>query len=445
MRIGVFGAGYVGLVTGTCFAEMGNDVVVCDVDPEKIARLRRVDIPIYEPGLEELVERNMIEDRLRFTAEPEEAVRGREVVFIAVGTPADEDGSADLRHVLDVARTIARIAEGPKVVVNKSTVPVGTVDRVREAMAAESDHAFEVVSNPEFLKEGTAIDDFMKPDRIVVGVEGSGSREVMESLYAPFVRTGNPVHFMDPRSAEMTKYAANAMLATRITFMNEIANLCDRVGANVDQVRIGVGSDRRIGASFLFPGAGFGGSCFPKDVRALARLAAEKGYDFRTLHAVDEVNEWQKGLLARRVRERFGDDLTGCRFAVWGLSFKPRTDDIREAPALVLIEQLLEAGAEVVAFDPEAMENAARLFGERIDFAADAYEALEGADALLIVTEWNEFRFPDFERMKERLGSPVVIDGRNVYDPGRMAELGFEYVSIGRPDRAHVESSAEKG
>ncbi|MGH7566330.1 MAG: UDP-glucose dehydrogenase family protein [Gemmatimonadota bacterium] len=433
MHVGVFGAGYVGLVTGTCFAEMGNDVVICDVDEKRVAGLRRGRIPIYEPGLEEMLKRNLENHRLRFTADPEEAVNASEVIFVAVGTPSDEDGSADLSHVLAVAREIGRHADGPRIVVNKSTVPVGTGRKVREALAENSPHEFSVVSNPEFLKEGTAVEDFMKPDRVVVGADDDRAREVMKRLYAPFIRTGNPICFMDVASSEMTKYAANAMLATRITFMNEIANLCERVGANVDEVRIGVGSDRRIGPAFLFPGAGFGGSCFPKDVRALERLADEVGYEFPIMRAVHAVNEAQKRLLGEKIRRHFGEDLTGRRFAVWGVAFKPRTDDIREAPALILIEDLLFAGAEVAVFDPEAMDNARRVLGDRVTFSDSAHEALEGADALVVVTEWNEFRFPDFDRIKKSLKEPVVFDGRNVYDPRAMSDLGFVYVSIGRP------------
>ena len=435
MHVAVFGAGYVGLVTGTCFAEMGNDVTICDVDEARVAMLRQGRIPIYEPGLEEILGRNLENDRLRFTTDAGEAVVASEVIFIAVGTPADEDGSADLTHVLDVARVIGRHADGPRVVVNKSTVPVGTAAKVEGALAEVSPHAFSVVSNPEFLKEGSALEDFMKPDRVVVGASDERARETMRKLYAPFVRTGNPIYFMDVASAEMTKYAANAMLATRITFMNEIANLCDRVGANVDEVRIGIGSDRRIGPAFLFPGVGFGGSCFPKDVQALERLADEVGYEFPIVRAVHAVNEAQKRLLAVKIRRRFGDDLSGRRFAVWGIAFKPRTDDIREAPALVLIEDLLAAGAEVVAYDPEAMDNARRVLGDRVTFADSAHEALEGADALVVVTEWNEFRFPDFERISKALKEPVVFDGRNVYDPRAMADMGFDYHSIGRPGR----------
>jgi UDPglucose 6-dehydrogenase len=441
MRVGVFGAGYVGLVTGTCLAEMGNDVVVCDIDPERVAMLRSGFMPIYEPGLDELVQRNLGERRLRFTTEAGETVAHGEVLFIAVGTPSDVDGSADLSAVLGVAREIGRHADGPKIVVNKSTIPVGTAEKVRAILSEVSDHEFHVVSNPEFLKEGTAVEDFMKPDRVVVGSLEPAAREVMRALYAPFVRTGNPILFMDPRSAEMTKYAANAMLAARITFMNEIANLCDLVGADVDHVRIGLGSDRRIGPAFLFPGIGFGGSCFPKDVRALEQLAHQMSYDFQIIKAVHRVNDSQKRLLVDRMRAHFGGDLSSRRFALWGLAFKPRTDDVREAPSLVVIEALLSAGAQVCAFDPEAMDNARLLFGERIDYAANAYQALEGADALVVVTEWNEFRFPDFVRVRSLLKNPVVFDGRNVYDPQRMAAMGFVYYSIGRPSGSRSPAS----
>lgn len=433
MRVGVFGAGYVGLVTGTCFAEMGNDVVVCDLDEKRVADLCRGTIPIYEPGLEEMLQRNLENHRLRFTTDSEDVVNASEVLFVAVGTPSDEDGSADLTHVLAVAREIGRHADGPRIVVNKSTVPVGTGRKVRAALSETSIHEFSVVSNPEFLKEGTAVEDFMKPDRVVVGAEDERAREVMKRLYAPFVRTGNPILFMDVASAEMTKYAANAMLATRITFMNEIANLCERVGANVDEVRIGVGSDKRIGPAFLFPGVGFGGSCFPKDVRALERLADEVEYEFPIMRAVHAVNETQKRMLGRKIRHHFGADLSGRRFAVWGIAFKPRTDDIREAPALAVIEDLLSAGAEVAVFDPEAMDNARRVLGDRVTYAGSALDAIEGADALVLVTEWNEFRFPDFDRIKKALKEPVIFDGRNVYDPRTMGELGFTYHSVGRP------------
>ena len=435
MNLGVFGAGYVGLVTATCLAEMGHHVVCCDIDAERVSRLQRGEVPIFEPGLEELVQSNMAEGRLRFTTDPAMTVRDSQVLFIAVGTPPDEDGSADVRYVLEVARTIGMLADAPKIVVNKSTVPVGTADRVRQVLAGASRHECIVVSNPEFLKEGTAVEDFMKPDRIVVGADDDEGREVLKAIYSPFLRTGNPVLFMDTRSAEMTKYAANAMLATRITFMNEIANLCERVGADVDAVRAGIGSDRRIGSSFLFPGVGFGGSCFPKDVQALERLADEVAYGFDIIRAVHRVNESQKRLLVDRVIERFGEDLSGRRFAVWGLAFKPRTDDIREAPALVIIRELLERGATVRAFDPKAVENTRGVFGDGVEFTGEAYEALEGADALIVVTEWNEFRFPDFDRIKRSLRQPVVFDGRNVYEPESMAGQGFEYYSIGRPRR----------
>ncbi|HET9582044.1 MAG TPA: UDP-glucose/GDP-mannose dehydrogenase family protein [Gemmatimonadota bacterium] len=433
MNLGVFGAGYVGLVTATCLAEMGHHVVCCDIDAERVARLQRGEVPIFEPGLEELLQSNMAEGRLRFTTDPAATVKESEVLFIAVGTPPDEDGSADVRHVLEVARTIGRFADGPRIVVNKSTVPVGTADRVREVLAESTRHACIVVSNPEFLKEGTAVEDFMKPDRIVVGADDEEGREVLRAIYSPFLRTGNPVLFMDTRSAEMTKYAANAMLATRITFMNEIANLCDRVGADVDAVRAGIGSDRRIGSSFLFPGVGFGGSCFPKDVQALERLADEVAYDFDIIRAVHRVNELQKRLLVDRVIARFGEDLKGRRFAIWGLAFKPRTDDIREAPSLVIIRELLLRGATIRAFDPKAVDNTRGVFDDGVEFTSEAYEALIEADALIVVTEWNEFRFPDFERIRRSLKEPVVFDGRNVYEPTSMAELGFEYHSIGRP------------
>ena len=433
MHVGVFGAGYVGLVTGTCFAEMGNEVICCDVDAERVSRLRRGEVPIYEPGLEELLRRNSDEGRLSFTIDAAETVRRSETLFIAVGTPSDEDGAADLSRVLEVARTIARHANAPKVIVNKSTVPVGTADKVRAVLGETSEYTHQVVSNPEFLKEGTAVDDFMRPDRIVVGADDPASSEVLKSLYAPFVRTGNPILMMDTRSAEMTKYAANAMLATRITFMNEIANLCERVGADVDKVRAGVGTDRRIGSSFLFPGVGFGGSCFPKDVRALKRLADDVDYGFPLIRAVHEVNESQKRLLGTKIRLHFGDELDGVRLALWGLAFKPRTDDVREAPALALIEDLLASGVSITAFDPKAMPNARRLLGDRISYATDAYAALDEADGLIVMTEWNEFRFPDFARVRSALRGPVIFDGRNVYDPAALTAEGFIYYSIGRP------------
>jgi UDPglucose 6-dehydrogenase len=434
MRIAIIGSGYVGLVAGACFAETGNQVICVDSDKSKIARLRRGKIPFYEPGLEELVRRNRQEERLTFTTTLARAVRQSQIIFIAVGTPQGEDGSADLQHVLGVAREIGRTMDGYKIIVDKSTVPVGTAERVREVIRRESTHPFSVVSNPEFLKQGAAIDDFMRPDRVVIGVEDPRAAEMMTELYRPYTRTGAPIMVMDCASAELCKYAANAMLATRITFMNEIANVCDLFGADVDEVRRAVASDRRIGSSFLFPGVGYGGSCFPKDVKALIRFAGDKKYQFRVLQAVEEVNEAQKVHILGRLEAHFGS-LKGLRIAVWGLAFKPRTDDMREAPAIPIIKGLLARGAKVQAFDPEAMEIARGIFGGRIEYAANSYEALKGADALLVVTEWNEFREPDFARMKKLLRSPVVFDGRNIYTPQTMKALGFTYYSIGRPLR----------
>jgi UDPglucose 6-dehydrogenase len=431
MKIAVVGTGYVGLVAGACFAESGNDVVCVDNQPAKVRMLRGGRIPIYEPGLEELVRRNRQERRLRFTTVLAGAVREASAVFIAVGTPQGEDGSADVTLVLSVVKEIARAMNGYKVLVIKSTVPVGTSGRVREVVRRETTHPFSVVSNPEFLKQGAAIDDFMKPDRVVVGAEDDRATEVLLELYAPFTRTGAPIMVMDCASAELCKYAANAMLATRISFMNEVANVCERVGADVDEVRRAMGADRRIGQSFLFPGVGYGGSCFPKDVRAMMRFASEKDYDFRILRAVDEVNAAQKARLFGMIRTHFGS-LRGKTVAVWGLAFKPRTDDMREAPAIVLIEALLAAGVEVQAFDPEAVRTARGLFGSRVTYAASSYDALKGADALAIVTEWSEFRRPDFDRMRALMRTPVVFDGRNLFTPGRMKQRGFTYYSIGR-------------
>ena len=431
MNITVVGTGYVGLVVGACLAETGNDVVCADVDRGKIEGLQRNVIPIYEPGLDLLVERNQQQHRLTFTTDVAAAIASADVVFIAVGTPPDEDGSADLRHVLDVATQVGRHMTRELVVVTKSTVPVGTAARVSEAVGREAKHPFHVCSNPEFLKEGAAVEDFMKPDRVVIGVETDHARTVMSELYAPFVRTGKPIIFMDIPSAEMTKYAANAMLATRISFMNEIANLCERVGANVDHVRKGIGSDGRIGPSFLFPGPGYGGSCFPKDVKALVRTASEFGAPLEVLRAVENVNDRQKHVLTEKLGAALGE-LRGRRVAVWGLAFKPQTDDMREAPALTLIDDLLARGAEVIAHDPVAMHEAKRRLDDRVRFADTNYGALEGADALAIVTDWNEYRHPDFQRMKQMLSRPVIVDGRNLYDPRRMASLGFSYHSIGR-------------
>ncbi len=433
MRIAVVGTGYVGLVAGTCFAEMGNDVLCVDIDEAKIARLRQGEIPIYEPGLEELVRSNVRDGRLRFTTGLQEAVQASRVIFIAVGTPPGADGSADLSAVLQVAEDIGRYANGPKIIVDKSTVPVGTAARVKAAARARSEHEIHVVSNPEFLKEGAAVDDFMKPDRVVIGADSQEAFEVLDELYAPFVRTGKPIMHMDPASAELTKYAANAMLATRISFMNEIARICDRVGANVNLVRQGVGSDSRIGTAFLFPGIGYGGSCFPKDVKALMQTAQEHGYGFRILEAVEEVNERQKRLLLERVVELFGENLEGRCFAVWGLAFKPRTDDMREAPAIPIIHGLLERGAQVAACDPVAIPVARSIFGDRIRYSDDPYGVLAGADALLLCTEWNEFRRPDFERMAGLMRRRLILDGRNVYSAKLMREHGFERFGVGIP------------
>ncbi|MGE0443166.1 MAG: UDP-glucose/GDP-mannose dehydrogenase family protein [Gemmatimonadales bacterium] len=432
MRVTVIGSGYVGLVAGACFAETGNDVVCADVDERKIARLRENDIPIYEPGLEPMVARNQAEGRLVFTTDVGQAVEHGQVVFIAVGTPPGEDGSADLRHVLAVARTVGKHLNGFKVVVTKSTVPVGTAEQVRAAIRAESAGAFAMASNPEFLKEGAAIDDFMKPDRVVVGVDTDEAREMLGELYAPFVRTGNPVLFMDIPSAEVTKYAANAMLATRISFMNQIAQLCESVGADVGMVRKGIGSDRRIGPAFLFPGPGYGGSCFPKDVKALIRTARQLGLDPVLWDSVEVVNERQKLRLLEKLTAELGGKLAGRRIAVWGLSFKPETDDMRESPSIPLVEGILAGGGSVVAHDPKAQETARDVFGDRITYARDPYEALTGADALVIVTEWLVYRNPDLERIRSLLGQAVIVDGRNLFAPARMARLGFRYVSIGR-------------
>lgn len=431
MKLAVVGSGYVGLVAGACLAETGNDVVCVDKDESKIRMLRRGQIPIFEPGLEELVRRNRAEKRLTFTTQLARAVRSSSVIFIAVGTPQGEDGSADLQHVLEVARDIARAMNGYKVVVDKSTVPVGTAEKVREIIRRETTHPFSVVSNPEFLKQGAAVDDFLKPDRVVIGAEDEKAAEVMRQLYAPFTRTGAPIMVMDCPSAELCKYAANALLATKISFMNEIANVCEAFGADVDQVRKAVGSDRRIGPSFLFPGIGYGGSCFPKDVKAIVKFTADKGYDFKILKAVEDVNSRQKSVLADKMEKHFGS-LTGKTIAVWGLAFKPRTDDMREAPAIVLIERLLSAGAKVQAFDPAAMPAAKKIFGNRVTLASQSYKALPGADALALLTEWNEFREPDFARMRKLMKSPVIFDGRNIYTRDVIRTHGFTYYAIGR-------------
>lgn len=436
MKIAMIGTGYVGLVTGTCFAESGNDVICVDTNEKKIHDLKDGIVPIYEPGLEDLVKRNVAEERLAFTTNLEEAVNKSLLLFIAVGTPPGEDGSADLQHVLAVARGIGRCMTEYKIVVDKSTVPVGTGAKVRDAISRELEKRgesipFDVVSNPEFLKEGNAIDDFMKPDRVVIGCDDIRTGELMKELYGPFVRTGKPILVMDLASAEMTKYAANAMLATKISFMNDIANLCEKLGVDVSQVRQGIGSDSRIGYPFIFPGPGYGGSCFPKDVQALVKIGEQNGYKLEILEAVEAVNHRQKKVLFNKVQGRFAD-LKNKIIAVWGLAFKPNTDDMREAPSIVLIEQLLAAGATVKTYDPEAAGEAYKIFGDKIVYGKKSYEILEGADALVIVTEWNEFRRPDLDKVKSLLKTPIIFDGRNLFEPKKMAQLGFEYEGIGR-------------
>lgn len=432
MKIAVVGTGYVGLVTGTCLAETGNNVICVDINKEKIEKMKQGEIPIYEPGLEILFYRNIVQKRLSFTADLGEAIEDAQIIFLALPTPPGEDGSADLSYVLGAAKDIAKLVKDYKVVVTKSTVPVGTADKVKAAFTENTSIVVDVVSNPEFLREGVAVEDFMKPDRVVVGTSSDRARKLMEELYGPYVRSGNPIIFMDERSSELTKYAANSFLATKITFMNEVANLCERVGADVDNVRKGIGSDARIGKRFLFPGVGYGGSCFPKDVQALAKSASEYDYDFRILTSVMDVNERQKTVIVDKMKNYYNDDLTGKKFALWGLAFKPETDDIREAPALYIIDELVKAGARVTAYDPEAMPNVKRLKGDVIDYAEDAYEALKGADALIIVTEWPAFRTPDFDLMDQNLRSKVIFDGRNLYDLQRMIDRGYYYNSIGR-------------
>jgi UDPglucose 6-dehydrogenase len=433
LNISVIGTGYVGLVVGACLAETGNTVACADIDEAKIKGLKKNVLPIYEPGLESLVERNQREGRLSFTTDLKAALAPAEVVFIAVGTPPGEDGGADLKYVLEVARLIGRHMTREMVVVTKSTVPVGSAAKVAAEVAKEAKHPFHLCSNPEFLKEGTAVEDFMRPDRVVLGVDSAYARRTMTDVYAPFVRTGKPILLMDIPSAEMTKYAANGMLATRISFMNEIANLCDKMGANVDFVRKGIGSDSRIGQSFLFPGPGYGGSCFPKDVKALVKMAQELGLPLDVLSGVESANERQKRVLLQKVQTALGANLRGKRIAIWGLAFKAGTDDMRYAPSLTLIESLLAEGASICAHDPAAMGHARTLIGNRIDYAETNYEALTGADALVVVTDWNEYRHPDFERVKRTLKQPVIVDGRNLYDVEKMRELGVRYFSIGRP------------
>ena len=432
MKITVVGTGYVGLVTGTCLAETGNHVCCVDIDERKVNKLRNGQITIYEPGLEKLFERNLKEERLFFTTNLKEGLEESEIVFLALPTPPGEDGSADLQYVLGVAEQIGKLITDYKIIIDKSTVPVGTAEKVHAAIARNYQGEFDVVSNPEFLREGVAVEDFMKPDRIVIGTTSERAQKVLTELYGPYVRQGNPIIFMDERSAELTKYAANAFLATKISFMNEIAQVCERVGADVDMVRKGIGSDERIGKRFLFPGIGYGGSCFPKDVKALMHSAREAGYDFQILDAVTEVNEKQKSHLVTKIKRYFGN-LAGKHFALWGLAFKPNTDDIREAPALEIIQELLDAGASVAAFDPEAMNNVKTIFGEKISFCETPYDCLQNADALIIATEWNEFRTPDFDKILSMLKEPVIFDGRNVFDVGAMEKKGFHYESIGRP------------
>jgi UDPglucose 6-dehydrogenase len=433
MKITVVGTGYVGLVTGTCLAETGNTVTCVDIDETKVNKLKSGKITIYEPGLEKLFERNLKEERLYFTTKLSEGLKEAEIVFLALPTPPGEDGSADLRYILGVAEDIGKLLKDYKVIIDKSTVPVGTAEKVHDAIARNYHGEFDVVSNPEFLREGVAVDDFMKPDRIVIGTTSERAKKLLEQLYAPYVRQGNPIIFMDERSAELTKYAANSFLATKISFMNEVAQLCERLGADVDMVRKGIGSDERIGRRFLFPGIGYGGSCFPKDVKALVHSSWEVGYDFRILDAVMDVNERQKVHLVTKIKEYFKDNLKGKHFAVWGLAFKPNTDDIREAPALEIIESLVVAGATVTAFDPEAMANVKKVIGDKIKFSESQYECLKGADALIIATEWNEFRTPDFLKIVSSMKRKVIFDGRNLFDTVAIKELGFHYECIGRP------------
>lgn len=433
MKVSVIGTGYVGLVTGTCLAETGNDVVCVDIDKNKVDRMKNGEIPIYEPHLDVLFERNIKADRLRFTTSLDEGLEHGEIIFLALPTPEDDDGSADLKYVLGVAEQIGNKLKSYKVIVDKSTVPVGTSDKVHAVISKNAKCEFDVVSNPEFLREGFAVDDFLKPERIVVGSNSKRAIELMERLYKPFVRSGNPILIMDEKSAELTKYAANAFLATKITFMNEIANYCELVGADVDKVRIGMGTDSRIGKRFLFPGIGYGGSCFPKDVKALHKSGKDENYSFKILNAVLEVNEKQKTVLIPKIENYFNNDLSSKKFAVWGLAFKPETDDIREAPALEVIDELLKRGATVSAFDPEAMPNVQRKMGDKIDFTDSMYDTLKDADALVVCTEWSIFRTPDFEKIKQFLSTPVIFDGRNLYDTEELKKLGFKYYSIGRP------------
>ena len=433
MKIAVVGTGYVGLVSGTCFAETGNEVICVDINEDKVQKLKNGEVPIYEPQLETLFERNVRQERLTFTTSLEEAVDASDIIFLALPTPPGEDGSADLSYILGVAEQLGSLMKEYKVIVDKSTVPVGTAAKVTAAIIQNSTVEFDVVSNPEFLREGFAVEDFLKPDRVVIGTSSQRAQKVMEDLYKPFVRQGNPIFFMDEKSAELTKYAANSFLATKISFMNEIANICEKLDADVDQVRIGIGSDTRIGKRFLFPGIGYGGSCFPKDVQALIKSSSEVGYDFKILNAVEEVNANQKTIIVPKIKNYFGN-LKGKKIAIWGLAFKADTDDIREAPAMYIIDELKSLGAEIIAFDPEAMDNIKKIYGASIQFGKNAYEVLEGADALLIATEWGVFRNPDFDKIGELLNEKVIFDGRNLYDLEKMTDLGFRYYSIGRQE-----------
>jgi len=432
MKIAVIGTGYVGLVTGTCLAETGNTVICVDINESKVLKMQNGEIPIYEPGLDVLFLRNIVQKRLTFTTDLAIAVKDAQIIFMALPTPPGGDGAADLSYILGAAEDIAKLVTEYKVIVNKSTVPVGTADKVQAVFAAHTDIQVDVVSNPEFLREGVAVDDFMKPDRVVIGTRSERAQKLMAELYGPYVRQGNPILFMDEKSSELTKYAANSFLATKITFMNEVANLCELVGADVDAVRKGIGSDERIGKRFLFPGIGYGGSCFPKDVQALAKSAEEHKYDFKILEAVMEINEKQKTVLVEKLQKYYKNELKGKHFALWGLAFKPETDDIREAPALYIIDELVKLGATITVFDPEGMDNVKGLIGDKVKYADDQYDALKGADALLIATEWSVFRNPDFERMEEKLANKVIFDGRNLYDLQKMIDLGYYYNSIGR-------------
>jgi UDPglucose 6-dehydrogenase len=445
MKLCVIGTGYVGLVTGTCLAEMGNDVICVDNNQAKVDALKAGHVPIYEPGLEELIKSNTLEGRLHFTTDLKGAVEKSLVCFIAVGTPQSEDGAADLQYVLLVAKEIAQAMNGYKLVVTKSTVPVGTAEKVREVVKANTREDFAIVSNPEFLKQGAAVDDFLKPDRVVVGTDTQRATEIMRELYSPFLRTGNPIIIMDIPSAEMTKYVANAFLATKISFINEMSNLCELVGADIDQVRTGICTDSRIGSQFLFPGLGYGGSCFPKDVKALIKTARDHGYRSEILESVDDINQKQRQFYLSKINKVFGQDLTGKIFAVWGLAFKPRTDDVREAPSITIIEDLLSRGAKVRAYDPKATDNAKQLLGNRIEYKDNAYDVLLGAEALLLLTEWNEFRRPDFERVRSLMNRPALFDGRNQYDIERMIRRGFEYYCMGRYQDSSQEEALLRG